>query len=142
MGTSRLGEVLARRWVLTRFLPAVAVVVALIVLVPALVDWKAANDARTADPVGSATFAEISKPPFPAGVLVLTGQFDLIDHAARRAGSILPFEFVDPIPADVTAGERVQVTCRVRLLKDGVLGPTSLRVDVCRDIVRLSSPSG
>lgn len=140
--TSRLGELVARRWLLTRFLPLVVVVVALLILVPALVDWKSANDARTAEPVGSATFAEILKPPFPEGVLVLTGQFDQVDHASQRAGSRLPFEFVDPVPAGVVAGDLVQVTCRVRWLKDGVLGPTNLRVDVCRDIVRLSSSSG
>jgi len=30
-----------------------------------------------------------------------------------RAESILPFEFVDPLAADVAAGDQVRVTCRV-----------------------------
>lgn len=142
MGTSLLGAILARRWVLTRLVPAVAVVILLLYLVPVLVDWKAATDAKGAEPVGSATFSELVQPPFPRGVLVLTGQFVEVDHASRRAANLVPFEFVDPIPTDVAAGDRVQVTCRVRVMKEGVLAPYALRVDVCRDVVHLGPSSG
>jgi hypothetical protein len=144
VATSRLGEVLARRWIITRLLPGIALVVVLVFLVPALLEWKAANDARNAEPVGSATFREITVPPYPQGVLELTGQFVRVDHAARRAWFVVPFDFVDPIPAEVAVGDSVQVTCRVRWVSEGVFtfGAREVRVDVCRDIVRLGAVSG
>lgn len=140
---TELGGRLARPWVVTRFLPAAVVLVVLLVLVPALIDSRAAAASRNAEAVGSATFRDITVPPFPDGVLELTGRFVAVDHAAGRAEFVVPYAFVDSIPAEIVAGDQVQVTCRVEWVVGGVfsLGRRELRVDVCRDIVPLRAES-
>ncbi len=53
---------LARRWIWTRLLPGAAVAVALLFLVAALWEQRAADNARTADPVaGNETRVDVCR---------------------------------------------------------------------------------
>ncbi len=138
---SRDAAAWARRPLLWVMIGGVLVLVLLALLMKGA-EWKAAADARDATPVGSATFAEIGTPSIQ-GVWDLTGKFVLVDNSGRSATyNQVPFGFVDPIPSDIGALDLVQVTCRVRWSKDGIMGPYRLRVDVCRDIVLLSDVTG
>ena len=119
-----------------------ALVIGLLALLVKGAEWKAVIDARNATPAGSASFSDIGTPSLQ-GAWDLSGKFALVDNSGRSAtyGQV-PFDFVDPIPSNIEKGDLVQVTCRVRLMKDGIMGPVRLRVDVCRDLLLLEDVSG